>query len=639
MSAITGVWHLDGRPVGDDLTRLITPLTHGRYETDDRWSEGPVGLGCRGLSARAEPAGPAQLLVHESGAVLTFDGRLDNREELFETLDPAPGVTRDAPDAALVLAAHAKFGHSVPERLLGDFALALFDPARRELLLARDPIGLRPLHFWRTPRTFLFASTIKSLLAYPGVPSRPNDAVVARYVSGQVTPDDGWETCFHGISTLPPAHVAIVAPERFATRRYWDFDPDHEVRLRGVGEYAEAFRHYFDRAVERRLRSAHPVAVSLSGGLDSSAVFCAAETIRRRETARRLSLIGVSSVHTDHPWADETAYLRDIEQKYGLAVERLPGAPAASISEAREELWHSEMPIVSDVPADFTALAERAYSLDARTLLTGQYGDEVLVEEAYLVDLFRQFRWYRVWSELREIPRWFTDAEAGIFARDFLRNTIKSYLPSPVLDGCRRVRATARPAAGMPQWYTKSFQADAQVRTFRRSGEPRFPTTYQTSMRRTLQSPLVALKNDWYSKVGEVHGLEHRAPFLDRDLMTFLLAVPGYVQAWKGVPKSLLRDALQSVLPDSIAARRWKGDHTQSANDSADRSIPWLLQTLRSDGLAVEFGYVDRTRAIEELDRLHPIDDESFEGGGTWRLVGLELWLQVFFGDRREPNL
>lgn len=638
MSAIVGVWNLDDRPVEDALARLNAPLTHGRYETDDRWSDGPVALACRGLTVGAEPTGTAQLLVHESGTVLAFDGRLDNRGELLKTLDPAPGVTQDAPDSVLVLAAYATFAHGFPERLLGDFALALFDPVRRELLLARDPMGLRPLHFWRSPRTFLFGSTIKSLLAHPAVPSKPNDAVVARYVSGQVTPDDGWETCFHGISTLPPGQLAVVAPERFTTRRYWDFDSNHQVRLRGVGEYTEAFHHYFDRAVERRLRSAHPVAVSLSGGLDSSAVFCAAETIQRRQTARRPPLIGVSSVHTDHSLADETAYLRDIEEKYGLAVECLPGATAASISEAREELWHSEMPIVSDVPADFTALAERAYALGARTLLTGQYGDEVLVEEAYLVDLFRRFRWYRVWSELREIPRWFTDAEAGSFGRDFLTNTIKSYLPSPVLDACRRVRARARPAAGMPSWYTTSFQTDGQVRAYRRAGEPRFSTAYQTSICRTLQSPLLALGNDWYSKVSGVHGLEHRAPFLDRDLMAFLLAIPGDVQTWKGVPKSLLRDAMQSVLPDSIAARRWKGDPTQLANDSAYRSIPWLLQTLRSGGLVAEFGYVDRTRAIEALARQHLIDSESFEGGGTWRLVGLELWLQVFFGDRQEPS-
>ena len=638
MSAIAGVWNLDDRPVEDALARLNAPLTHGRYETDDRWSEGPVALSCRGLTVRAEPAGTAQLVVHESGVVLAFDGRLDNREVLLETLDPAPGVTRDAPDSALVLAAYAKFAHGFPERLLGDFALALFDPVRRELLLARDPMGLRPLHFWRSPRTFLFASTIKSLLAHPVVPSKPNDAVVARYLSGQVTPDDVWETCFHGISTLPPAQLAIVESERFTTRRYWDFDLDHQVRLRGVGEYTEAFRHYFDRAVERRLRSAHPVAVSLSGGLDSSAVFCAAETIQRRRTARRSSLIGVSSVHTDHSLADETAYLRDIEQKYGLAVERLPGAPASSISEAREELWHSEMPVVSDIPADFTTLAERAYSLGARTLLTGQYGDEVLVEEAYLVDLFRQFRWCRIWSDLGEIPRWFTDAEAGIFAREFLTNTIKSYLPSPVLDACRRVRARTRPASGMPSWYTASFRIDGQVRAYRRAGEPRFSSAYQASMYRTLQSSLLTLGNDWYSKVSGVHGLEHRAPFLDRDLVAFLLAIPGDVQTWKGVPKSLLRDAMQSVLPDSIAARRWKADLTQSANDSVNQCVPWLLESLRSAGLAAEFGYVDRTRAIEALARRHPIHSEFFDEGGTWRLVGLELWLQVFFGDRQEPS-
>jgi hypothetical protein len=93
MGAIAGLWNLDGRPVEDALARLNAPLPHGRYETDVHWSEGPVALTCRGLTARAEPGGSTHPLVYESGAVLASDGRLDNREELLEALDPAPGVT------------------------------------------------------------------------------------------------------------------------------------------------------------------------------------------------------------------------------------------------------------------------------------------------------------------------------------------------------------------------------------------------------------------------------------------------------------------------------------------------------------------------------------------------------------------
>ena len=637
MSAIAGIWNLDGRPVEDDLTHLSAPLAHGRYETDARWTEGPVGLACRELCVNAEPTSDTQPAVHGSGAVLVFDGRLDNREELLDTLAPAPGLSRDAPDAMFVLAAYAKFARAFPERLLGDFALALYDPARRELLLARDALGLRPLYFWRSPKTFLLASTIKSLLAHPAVPVRPNDAVLARFVTGQVKDDDRWSTCFHGVSTLPPAHLAIVAPQQFVTRQYWDFEPGRRVHLRGMGEYVEAYRHYFNQAVERQLRSAHPVGVQLSGGVDSSSVYCAAETMRRGRTKHFPGLVALSYVHTDHSLADETAYLRDIEQKFGISVECLPNAPPSAIRDsAREQVWHSEVPFVSVQWPNLTALLDRAYGLGARTLLSGNGADELLGNEAYLIDLFRRLRWYRVWSDLREIPRWFTDAERGIFRRLFFLNLIKSHVPSPVLDAYRRVRARAFRPAIVPPWYSTSFRTHGEVLTDRHSVGRRFSSAYEASVYRFLRSPVLSNSNDWSAKVNGTYGLEHRVPFLDRDLVAFVLAIPGEVQTWKGVPKSLIRDGMRSVLPESIAGRRWKGDYTQQANDGVNENLPWLLDMLRSGGLAEEFGYIDGKRAVDELVRQHPIRSELWAGSGAWGLLGLELWLQVFFGDRNE---
>ena len=634
MSAITGVWHLDGRPVDNDLTCLNAPLTHSRYDTNARWTEGPVGLACRGFHVSAEPSGAVQPSRHGSGAVVVFDGRLDNREELLDTLGPSPGLSPDATDSALVLAAYVRFGRALPERLLGDFALALFDPARQELLLARDPMGIRPLYYWRSPGTFLFASTIKSLLAHPLVPSRPDDAVVARFITGHESDDGRSRTFFHGVSTLPPAHLAIIAPQEFVTRQYWDFDLGQQLRLAGPGEYADAFRHYFDQAVERRQRSTYPVAVSLSGGLDSSAVYGAAETIRRCRGGQDPPVVGLSYVHTDHSLADETAYLRDIEQLFGTTVECLPIAPPAFVyHQAREEVWQGEAPLLSGQPSTVAALLDRAHGLGARVLLTGHHGDEMLVNEPYLIDLFRQFRWLRVWSDLRELPRWFTDAEPGIFAREFVTDLIKHHLSSPVLDVYRRIRRGFVPAAGGPPWYRPEVWAAGVVQVSRPADRRQFSSAYQASIYHALRSPSDTVEREYYAKVTEMRGLELREPFLDRDLVGFLLSIPGEIQTWRGVPKSLLRDAMRSVLPGSIIDRRWKGDYSRLGNDAVNQSVPWLLDSLRSGALAVKFGYVDPKGALETLSSRRPCHGELFQGADESRLIGLEVWLRAFFGD------
>jgi len=260
---------------------MSATMAHRGPDGEEKWIEGPVGLACQMFRVTPESEKETQPLVDSTGAVLVFDGRLDNRDELLTSLKDSYQVSSASPDAALVLASYEVFGDKFPERLLGDFALGLFDPHRQQVVLARDAIGIRPLYYHRVRNTFLFASEIKAILAHPDVSPRPNDNTLADFFLANVR--DPEMTFFEGISSLPPGHMALLTPQVFTKRRYWDFDPASQVRLSSFDEYAGAFRHLFEQAVRRRLRSAHPVAVSVSGGLDSSSILCVAETFARRE--------------------------------------------------------------------------------------------------------------------------------------------------------------------------------------------------------------------------------------------------------------------------------------------------------------------------------------------------------------------
>jgi asparagine synthase (glutamine-hydrolysing) len=134
-----------------------------------------------------------------------------------------------------------------------------------------------------------------------------------------------------------------------------------------------------------------------------------------------------------------------------------------------------------------------------------------------------------------------------------------------------------------------------------------------------------------------MHGLEIAFPFLDRDLVSFLMAIPGEMQTWKGVPRAPLREVMGGVLPDEIVARTWKGDFTHVVNEAMERGYSQLVRCLEDGGMAVSFGYVKGEVMREELARLR----DRIRGPDcaiTWSLsdlLGLELWLQVFFEDRR----
>ena len=212
---------------------------------------------------------------------ICFDGRLDNRDELREKLPP--GQLRDeaaTPDAALALAAYLHFGESFPRELKGDFAIAIFDGTQQKLVLARDVMGIRPLHYCKTGNTFLAASEIKAILAYPGFEARPDDDGLADLL----LEGDWYErhiTCFKNVFRVVPGHLIVVTAKEERVVQYFDFDPTRQLRLSSIGEYAEALRALFQQAVQRRLRSSHPVGVLVSGGLDSSAILCQATLLKK----------------------------------------------------------------------------------------------------------------------------------------------------------------------------------------------------------------------------------------------------------------------------------------------------------------------------------------------------------------------
>jgi asparagine synthase (glutamine-hydrolysing) len=241
VSGIVGIWNLDGSPVDRELLKACAgAIDHRGPDGRDSWIEGPAGMIFQHLRVTPESLDETQPLVGESGPVVVFDGRLDDREELLAGLPKTAGLNSGSADAALVLAAYEAFGERFVDRLAGDFALALFDPRSPHLLLARDSLGVRPLYYHRTRRRIVFASEIKPILA-AGAPARPNDDFLAQFILREFVGDEPGATFFDGIPAVPPSHVIRVDPRKAAVRMYWDFDPNLRIVLGSENEYARSF--------------------------------------------------------------------------------------------------------------------------------------------------------------------------------------------------------------------------------------------------------------------------------------------------------------------------------------------------------------------------------------------------------------
>lgn len=638
MSGISGAWNLGGRPLDARvLSGMSARLRHRGPDGERARIDGAVGFACQHLWVAAEDHGVYQPIVGESGTMLMIDGRLDNRAELLSTLR----LDRTASDAHCALSAYEAWSDAFAERLSGDFAIAVFDPRSRRLLLARDAIGVRPLYYFHTSGLFAFGSEIKALLAHPEVESRPDDEGVADFMLIGSRPLERQDlTCFAGVSSVVPAHIVSVTTRGLARRRYWDFDTERRVRYGSFGEYVEAFDHHFETAVKRRTRSAHRVAVSVSGGLDSSSIFCQAETLRRDGVAASPPRIAGVSYVSDRAETDEQRYLTDIEARYGLTIDRFPIEPLTGmVRGVREQVATIEAPFVDYMWGVTRELHTRAAAAGARSMLSGHWGDQMLFSTAYLIDLLRRGAWPTIWRHTREYARYFGNAETKARRRLLLVDAVRYHVPRAIAPPLKWLRLRVLERREPKRWFSRPFLAAALRHRYRLATfERAFHSAHARAVYIEARSKYHVQCMEWNAKVGALHGLEVAFPFLDRDLIAFLMAIPGDVHARQGVPRALLREAMRGVLPESICARTWKSDFTPFVNEGLSDDTAAILQTMNAASLGVRFGYLDADRLGPEVTRLTKMPPAT-DCINSWDLAdtfGLEMWLQVFWGQNEE---
>jgi asparagine synthase (glutamine-hydrolysing) len=570
---------------------------------------------------------PARTLV-------VFDGRLDNRSDLIAACGGHRGMSALSTDAELAMCAYEVFGIDAAAKLLGDFALALFDPREHRMLLVRDAIGVKPLYYRRTGNSLLFGSAIAAILAQPGVEAKPNDRLLAELMLGRLhRRDDDGTTLFEGIAGVPPAHAAIFSPSTSVVRRYWDFKGGSGSDGKSAAACAEGFRYHFERAVARRVRGDQPVAVAVSGGLDSSSIFCVANAC----SPPAGQPVGLTYTHRDGSAADESRYIEDLERQSGRAIHHVARPARAELLRGAETLIRRvEAPMIAADSSVNDRLLAIARDAGAAAILTGHWGDQVLFDQAYLIDLLHRGAWRTIGAHLRAFLQWFPDAEGGEFRRQFLTDFLQHDLPRGFRQPMRALRrALRRPPWN--DWYSASFLEHIGPDEFAQDLAGGEGTILARSIYREVRSRYHGFCLEWHAKMAAAHGMEAAFPFLDRDLIEFLMGVPGEVLARDGVPKALLREALAGLVPDSILSRRSKADFTQIANEAGSNDHARIVRLLGPEALVVQAGYVDADKLQKGLRTAEKMLEGSASNMASRSLtavMALEIWLQQFFETR-----
>jgi len=623
MSGVFGCWHLDARPL--DATRFHRSLAgispHGSREIHT-WIDGSIGLGDK-ISTPTVGATNASTIDR---TICVFDGRLDNRAELRRTLHDHPRADSGT-DRDLVAAAYERFGDAFVERLEGDFALAVFDRRMNRLLLARDRVGLRPLCYVQRGGAFLFASEAKALLAHAGITAMPDEQMLAEFLLYFPSQDMRSRTFFAGILSVPPAHLLIATPRSVSVRRYFDFDTEHPLRLDAFQDYVAAFHDLFVAAVRNRLRSPHPVAISISGGLDSAYIACAAGQLARDEPGLP-AVLGINYSGPAGTPSDEHAYVHAIEQATGMTIARVDQR-AGFLECAGDEAWQSESPMVETLARQAQAGLRAVRDAGAARFLTGHWGDQMLCDSDYLLDLVRSGRWP---SARRHAAGWGLGVRR--LALRCAREIAARRLPTTAIAAVRRARGR-RDGAWRAPWFTPHFQRVLRERAAHAQPIAIGGTHHARAIYRQARLAYHVQCMEWNARIGAMHGVEMAFPYLDAALLQFLMRIPGDVQSHGGVPRGLMRAAMRGTVPSVIIDRRSKGEFTHLANASIDHDFAAMREILGPTALSVQFGYVDGPALWQRLDQWRAEIRRSHDTLLTTRIVnlcGVELFLRRFFG-------
>lgn len=413
MSGIAGLFLTDARPASRPaLERMVETIKHRGPQQTGLWTDGSVGLGhCLFATTPETLHEPLPFYDALRNLAVTADARIDNRADLLPQLDFGPLPPSEIPDSLLILRAYEKWGEDCPEKLLGDFAFALWDGKRQALFCARDPFGVRPFFYYHGQGLFAFASEIKALLALPDVPRRINENRVLESLATYC--DNEADTFYQNIFSLPPAHQMRVDANGQVLRRYWNLNPTRELRLRSDARYAEAFRECFLEAVRCQVRRAGRVGSTLSGGLDSSSIACAARDFLRAEGGAPLPTF--SLIFDDVPQSDERSFMQAALDRGGMEAHFIRGDKIGPLWEVDEVLRHEDEPFHAPNLFLHWAMYREAKNAGISILLDGLDGDTTVSHGiARLPEMARRGQWPGLLREARLLALWLRQAQSPI---------------------------------------------------------------------------------------------------------------------------------------------------------------------------------------------------------------------------------
>ena len=568
MSAICGLWRLDGRSdAAAACARMLASQEMYGPHHRAQWAGGggEISLGRRLYRILPEDVFDRQPLVGGAGTLtLVADLRLDNREELSRDLQLSGERVRKASDADILLAAWERWDEACVDRLVGDYAFAVWDGRRRRLVLARDVLGQRPLHYHRGKGFFAFASMPKGLHALPDIPRVGDGERAAQLVALLPGAASGSRTFFEGIERVEAGALVVITPRDLRSRRYWE--PKRKaLGLKGPDEYAEALRSQLDEAVRAKLRGGGGrVGAQLSGGWDSSAVAATAARLLRPMGGSVTAFTAVPRAGYDGPapagWFGDEGRLAAATAALYQNMEHVlvRSAGRSPLEYLDRDFFSMEEPIHNPCNGVWTrAINDAARSRSLSVVLCGQWGNLTLTDNGidWLPELIARGHWARWIREARALVR-----NSPMNWRGALGSSFSPWIPALLWRWLHHIKGRHKLDVA---YYTAinptCFSELELAARSKAAGQDIAQRQKQDTFEARMSVYRDADSGNYLKGTLAEYGIDLRDPTSDRRLVEFSLSVPMDQIVTGGRLRVLARRALADRLPRLVLDEPGRG--------------------------------------------------------------------------------
>jgi asparagine synthase (glutamine-hydrolysing) len=618
---IAGIVRWDNRPVLEhEIRAMCGAMVHRGPDDEGIYLGDGVAIGMRRLSI-IDLSNGHQPVSNEDGSVwIVFNGEIYNYQELRRDLIARGHSFRTNSDTETIVHLYEEYGAGCVDYLRGMFGFAIWNTRTREMLLARDRLGIKPLYYAERDGELLFASELKPILQIEGVDRSLNWQAVGHLFTCLATPGD--QSIVDGVKKLEPARVAVARSGRpLQIHRYWDvaFDPNENAT---EGELVEQLRAILNESVVLHQVSDVPVGAFLSGGIDSSAIVA----MMAKPAAGRLKTFSIGFAEAGF---DELSHARAVAKQFGTDHYDLVLRPDA-VQIVEDLTWYLDEPF-GDTSAIPTYMVSKLAAEHVKVVLSGDGGDELFAGyDKYIVE-GRE----RIYDRLPGIVKKTAGAVGalmphGMKGRRFLRHLALSGLDR-YLDA------------------QSLFHADEMPSLFQRDAMDRIGLTGDRSVGAGFGRP----DADWLSdiqyrdlhhylpldiltkvdRMTMAHSLEARPPLLDHKLVEFAATIPARFRLNGGTTKYLFKQAMRGVLPDSIIDRQKHGFAVPIARWFRGELAGFARDVLLSDTCR-QRGILD-TRFVGKLLELNNQGrDLDLQ---LWTALSFEMWCRRFLDATPTP--